>query len=952
MKKIFLKGNYIVLLALLVFTVLSFKDNSDYKLLNGNVIIRQSDGAMFEKGVINLKLKTQNSNFNKKSLGIEKIDKVLEKYKIKAVIQPHPLKSDVKKRVYGDELLSMIFRIEYESNINPVNLSEIIISENKDVLDWAEPSIVYKSDYIPNDPLWNNQWHISKISSLQAWDVTRGDTNMVIGIVDSGSDFIHPDLAANMHYNYADPVNGIDDDNNGYIDDFKGWDFYGNDNDPQIAPNGNTHGSHVSGCASQVTDNGIHGAGIGFKCKLMISKHTNDTDPNSLLYYTDAGIVYCYQNGAKVINCSFGSSYYSSYTQLVCSNAWGSGSMICGSAGNNGLNTPRYPASYDYVVSSAATNSNDVKASFSNYHTTVDVSSPGQGILSTVYNNSYESWDGTSMSSPITAGTVALIRCSHPSWQPQDVLDRLLLSCDSIYNLNPSYIGLLGAGRINAFKACADKPILSLTSFNATDSLYGNNDKVFDANELIAISISVKNVWLSGNNVSIRLSTADTNVQIVNDSVYIGNIAQYGTSTIGYANGFKVKAKSNCPYDKIVTFKLTSSVTAYANDASSSFNLTFRQGFATHTVNNLKLSLTRDGAVGKKAENYGNGLFIGNGTVNNIFEGGLMIGASNTKVSDVCRKGENPPYNVSDTDFVSQQIYTLTTPGSISAQDGYGKYNDDGAGVNKIGVLVEQQSFAFTSPNDQNYILLKYNVKNTNSTVLNNIFIGVCIYFSPNSTINGNISALDTVNKLGYTYNQSNPVPYLGLAMMTGDNLNFKAINAIDMFNGFTVQEKWDALSSGISTPIIGPGGNAVVVSGGPFTIQPNTYKKIGFAVVTGNDLNELKNNTISARNKYAATIGILPVGNELPLKYQLSQNYPNPFNPMTKIKFAIPKNDFVKLNVYDVLGREISTLINEKLSAGYYEIEFNAASYSSGIYFYRIQTNNFFDVKKMLLIK
>ncbi|HEY5535786.1 MAG TPA: S8/S53 family peptidase [Ignavibacteria bacterium] len=952
----FKKSLIIVTLVALSISLFGFKDNAEYKLIDGIILKRVSDGAMFEKGVVNLKFKTQLNGFTTEKFGISKLDNSFSKFNATKVKQLHPLR--VNKFTVGDDILAMIFRVEYSSDINPIELSKIILEQNGDILDWIEPSIIYEPDFIPNDPSMSQQWHISKILSTQAWDICKGDTNLVIGIVDTGSDLDHPDLADNIHYNYADPPNGIDDDGNGYIDDYRGWDFVQNNNNPNIlVVGGGDHGSHVSGCASQVTNNGVHGAGIGFKCKLLITKHWNDVS-NTGLWYVESGVVYAYQNGAKVINCSYGSASYSSYSQTVCTNAWNAGSVICASAGNGddngiGQNWARYPASYDNVVSVAASNQSDIKSTFSNFHSTVDVIAPGESILSTVWNNSYASWAGTSMSSPITAGTVALIRSLHPTWTPAQTVQRLQLGVDSIYNLNPSYVGLLGSGRINAFKCLADSPILSLLSYAHNDSIYGNNDKVYDIDEVIPISVSVKNEWLAGANVSLRLTTDDPAVTIVTDSIYIGNIAQYnGVYNGTFANAFKVKANSVCSFDRTVTFKLAYSSSAYTRDGANTFAITFRQGFVTHTINNLFLSLTKDGAVGKKAEAYGNGLHILNGTANQLFEGGLLIGKSSTQVSDVCNRGNVAPYNVSDTDFTALSTYTLYTPGTISSQDGIGSFNDNGAGTDKIGVLVTPQSFAWNTIADQDYILLKYNVQNTNSTALNNIYIGLCIYFSPNGSIGGNISTLDTINKLGYTYNVSNPNIYLGCAMMSSQTLNFKAINATDIFNGFTTDEKWQALSSGISVPLLGPGANCFMISGGPVSIAPNATEEIGFAIVKGNDLNDLKAKTIIARNKYAATIGITPIGSSVPDKYDLSQNYPNPFNPTTRIKFALPKNEFVNIKIYDILGKEVASIINENLAAGFYEVEFNANNLASGMYFYKFETPAYKDIKKMMLIK
>lgn len=460
---------------LLSFAMMGFNDSytPKYKMVNDKVI-KRNDGALYLKGLINIKFKSDVNNFSDKVFNISKLDKSLSDYSVTKVVQRHPLNRIAAKRMFGDDELARIFAIYYTGDIDPTDLSNKIFEENKDILDFAEPDLVYESDFIPNDPNLSSQYHINfRIAAYTAWDVTQGDTNVVIGIVDSGSDLDHPDLAANIKYNYLEnPTNGLDDDNNGYIDDWRGWDFAGpnyqalsEDNNPNIVSSYCEHGSHVSGCASQVTNNGINGAGIGFKCKLLISKHGADNDNTgggySYVYNTNAGLTYCYQNGAKVMNCSFGGTSPSAYTQLVINNAWAAGVVTVASAGNEGSNVPRYPASYQNVVSVASTTSSDTKSWFSNFHSTVDVCAPGSSIYSTLYNNGYSVFDGTSMSAPICAGTVALIISKYPSYTPTQVVNRLLLGVDSIYNINPSYVGLLGAGRINAYKS-----VVPLTSIN------------------------------------------------------------------------------------------------------------------------------------------------------------------------------------------------------------------------------------------------------------------------------------------------------------------------------------------------------------------------------------------------------------------------------------------------------------------------------------------------------
>ena len=936
-------------------------------MINPHVIERISDGALYEKGIINLKFKSQIFTFSDLKFGISKLDNMASQYNISKVTQRFPLKKKFEKFTLGDEDLAKFFSFEYDSSIDPFELAKIIFDNNRDILEWAEPSFVYKTDFVPNDPATNTQYHIAKINSFQAWDITQGDTNTIIGIVDSGSDLDHPDLAANIKYNQGEmgldvngndkKSNGIDDDGNGFVDDYRGWDFVGAgsgpDNDPNVYGSNCDHGSHVSGDADQVTNNGVHGSGIGFKCKLLISKHGNDNDFSgtggvSFIYNSDNGIVYCYQNGAKVINCSFGSGTFSASTQNIVTNAWNAGCVVVCSAGNDGINVARYPASYDNTVSVAASNSADLKASFSTYHPTVDVIAPGESIISTLWDNSYANFNGTSMSSPITAGTVALIRSKYPSFTPAQVVERLKAGVDSIYNLNPTYIGLLGTGRVNAFKCVADKPILAIENISYNDSVFGNNDHVYDVNERIVIPVLLKNSLLGGNNVSVRLTTDDPTVAIVKDSIYLGNIVPYGRFNLTPGNTFEVKALPNCPFDHNVTFKLTATSSSYTLDNANTVTIKFRQGFANHNANNLHLSLTKDGALGKKAEAYGNGLQITGNPSQQMIEGGLMIGISNTKVSDVTRRA-TAPANVSDSDFTAINSYIINKVGNNEFGDGY--FNDNGAGTNKIGITVQQRSFAFSGAADDNAILFRYKIQNTSGAPLNNLYIGQFLFFTPDGLSNPINTAVDSVLRLGYTFNPASGGTYLGSGLITGQPLNYKAILGGDVFNGFTKQEKWDALSGRISVPSAS-GLVCFSISAGPINLNANDTTTVGFAMVKGTDLNDLKTNFNNARGRFFSSTGINNISQLVPAKFELSQNYPNPFNPVTRIRFAVPVNDVINIKVYDLLGKEVADLYSGSINAGTYEASFDASHLTSGMYFYRMTGKNFTDTKKMMLIK
>ncbi|MCC6690352.1 MAG: S8 family serine peptidase, partial [Bacteroidia bacterium] len=160
------------------------------------------------------------------------------------------------------------------------------------IFDYAEPHVIPKLSYTVNDPSVNTQYHIAKISAPQAWDISKGDTTVIIGITDTGTDPNHPDLKENIKHNYNDPVDGVDNDGDGYIDNFSGWDVAMLDNDPTWQ--GSAHGVHVSGIAAASTDNSTGVAGVGFNCKFLPVKIA-DSGGNLIASYT--GIQYAASHG-------------------------------------------------------------------------------------------------------------------------------------------------------------------------------------------------------------------------------------------------------------------------------------------------------------------------------------------------------------------------------------------------------------------------------------------------------------------------------------------------------------------------------------------------------------------------------------------------------------------------------------------------------------------------------
>ncbi len=342
---------------------------------------------------------------------------------------------------------------------------------------YAEPNYVFQIFKYPNDPYYGNQWGLSKVGAAGGWDALVGDPDIVIAVIDTGIDYNHSDLASNIWTN-SDEIggNGIDDDGNGYIDDVRGWDFVsvppdwvwpGEDSGPEDADPFDFvgHGTHVAGIAAGRTNNSMGTAGMTWNCKIMpIRAGYAASDGYGYLEYFDAGraIIYAADNGADVINMSWGGLADSSFLYDAITHAWGKGSLLVASAGNvisEYATIPYYPAAYPEVVAVSATDEDDMLSIwnwfiFSNFGDWVDICAPGSYILSTLPGGTYGYYSGTSMSAPFVAGLAALIKAKYPYFTSDQIVQRIKDTADDIDSKNPGFLaGQLGAGRINAHRA-------------------------------------------------------------------------------------------------------------------------------------------------------------------------------------------------------------------------------------------------------------------------------------------------------------------------------------------------------------------------------------------------------------------------------------------------------------------------------------------------------------------
>lgn len=439
------------------------------------------------------------------AIGNAEIDRLAQKYEVTEMRTEFPgAKPEmINGRTFD---LSRYHVIKFESG----HKLEDVMAEyrNNPMVESVEPIGIHTVYAVPNDGFYAQQWHLNRandkdIDAPEAWDVETGDASIIVAVMDSGVRYYHKDLGGsaassttptaadgNMWINLAEKngTAGVDDDGNGYVDDWVGYDFVTGvtgcwtgedcstaDNDPRDF---NGHGTHCAGNVGAINNNGYAscsatgGWGTGTNqptangVKVMALRigysapYLGQEVGFIRMDFAASALNYARVKGAKIASCSWGSSN-SGGLGAALDAFIAAGGMVFKAAGNDGTQTADYMCARTDIIAVAATDTNDCKADFSTYGTWIDISAPGTGIVSSYHvhsdaaNDYVATLDGTSMATPIAASVAALIWSQNTGWTATQVRDRLYATADNIYGnaCNSSYASRLGAGRVNAFNA-------------------------------------------------------------------------------------------------------------------------------------------------------------------------------------------------------------------------------------------------------------------------------------------------------------------------------------------------------------------------------------------------------------------------------------------------------------------------------------------------------------------
>lgn len=832
----------------------------------------------------------------------------------------------------------------HKANENMVDLSLIYTITTTDELfiqkmlktnyfDYVQPKYVHQNFYTPNDEKIGNQWHLNTIQAYEAWDICRGDSNVVIGISDSGIDTNIFDLTANIKYNYNDPIDGIDNDNDGFIDNFYGWNIADNNYDVSYTI---IHGIFVSAISSSKTDNNSALAGVGFNCKFLPIKNQNATWGITAGYES---IVYAADHGCQIINCSWGSiGSHDQFGQDIINYAtFNRGALVIAAAGNTNALLPFYPAAYDNVLSVAATNISDEKADFSTYDYSVDISAPGKAIYSCL-GSSFGQSDGTSFSAPIVAGVAALIKSYFPHFTPQQIIHRLKTTADNIDTIagNSQYAGLLGSGRVNAYRALSDpmRPSLEITNIQ-----YNTSEKKL--NDTIRIFGEITNFLAEANHAIVKASIINNNADLLYDSIYIGQLSSLQTTDNKELFCIQLSSEITASTSIVVRFDFYDS-TSFLGFQYLPIKLSNN---ITMNINDQICTITDCGRLGYDDIycQFGQGIKNTYQSESLLSFGTFLFATNSTYVSDniasnnVDKEMINilPPYIVSENKLSDMQINTI--------------FNDDGAGNTKLNIETHHTAMAWQESPLEKTIIHQFSMINKNDYEINNLYAGLFMDWDIGIS-NANRILYDENNRMTYTLPILNG-SYAAIKFLSNINTKVYAFDndgsnlSMKINEGFTDLQKYNAMTTNRFEAGTDKNGNDVstMATYGPIHIANKDTATIAFAIILGNNLRELQKAAIAAQQKYN-TLQNDSINDNFIIDKKLNHLhiFPNPCK--NQINISSKKDIILNINIFDKIGK----LVLSKNHIDDYSQTINIETLSKGIYILQITTPTTTIVKKI----
>ncbi|MEI6091906.1 MAG: S8/S53 family peptidase [bacterium] len=857
---------------------------------------------------------------------------------------------DIHAILKAEDPLLRTYVIEYTSDLSPEKYAKVLKNKNHDI-ELAEPFYVPAlQSYNPNDPLLYMQSHFVPIKAFEAWEIEKGNPNVIIGISDNGVLYTHPDLENSIGLNIGEiPDNGIDDDGNGFIDDYYGfnlgWEYNGREKGDPKNESCN-HGTNVSGIAQASTDNQKGVAGVGFGCKICPIKI--DSDGCDTIPFAYLSLIYAALRGVSVLNMSWGSVQpYSDYELSVINYAIAYDVALVAAAGNiapgETYNLTYYPSGYPGVLGVGQTNDNDVIViNSSTVGLSCDIFAPGN-IFTTDVNNTYTmSSPGTSFATPVVSGAVALVRSHFPNLKAEQALEVVRQTADDISELNPFNIRKLIPGRVNLLKAVTADP-LSIPGIKfikaETFDTKGNSKVRFLTGDTVIFKLKAKNLLGAANNLNFTLSEA---FSMVENTI---TIIQPTVSNINVTTGqefeiaeFKLVVQSNTQTNVIMRVDI-----AGENNYKDFFKFLFipARYYTDFQNDQIEFSMADNGEFGFDSnlpENGGLGFSYYRYTSNQIYKNsnGLIIAAGTTKAAASF-------YN----DF-------LTLKGYDGADYNTGIVKSvAGPNQNQLGLEITQKAgFVSTSAKSAK---IEVELKNINDVDLSDVSVGYFIDFDlfdlyeNNSTkpfakgVPDDLKNIATAQIISSTAKPQSPFnvamkeyPVFGVASISNESgvhpqaAGLNRSVSVDLTYGKIHQ----ALTSGTSWQV-GDFGDVSVVIGMGFegALAPEQVKKCSFCIAVGRDEDDLANELQTCLKNQVA------VKDYSDNKF-ISIN-PNPAMNYIQLQSKCPEANFANIKIYDIFGKVVVSQENILTNGGYFNQRIDVSDLPIGCYVVYVEYSN-----------
>ena len=850
-----------------------------------------------------------------------------------------------------------------------------------------------------------NVWSVEWINANDVWGLGYTGAGIVVGHIDSGVYLTHNDIAGNLWINAGEIAgNGLDDDNNGYVDDVHGYDFGdddGNPNDDSASPG---HGTHTAGTVAGDGTNGTN-TGVAPGAKIMALK-TSASDGTGTLGSIWQSYQYIIENGARVITMSLGvpgnlSASLMRTERMTCNGLRAAGITVFNSAGNDhgvyavpiefGL-TARVPSPWNPIptvhsslggviaVGGTGFNSNTAYSASSrgpcdwgevdpwndwDYPSgpgliKPDVSAPAVGVNSLTIPNGYSgnTWSGTSMACPHAAGLAALMLEKNPSLSPAGI--------DSIMEITALDLGAagkdnqFGSGRIDALAAVngvptASMPHLTLSNFTILDA---GGDGVVDPGENFDVVFTVANNSPVEDGLSVTGGLAvplGGSVSVLDGSGAFGTIPRAGGSGDNSGDVFSLTAAPGAIQGEAFTMLLTLyAQNGYQKTIDASFYVGLPE-FRTHNVGAVEATVTDAGSLGFMSSDQIEGSGFGPSGGNGLFIGSFWAG---TDQSYICNHDytEAAPYEWQVVTSPNGRVKDLGAV--ISDQDFVAIYDDSGHAAAK-NLVVTQESFAFAGTPNDDFIILRYTVRNDGAGAVSSYYTGIfCDWDIANS--GANRGGVDAARRASYIYPDGGGA-HFGVALLdptTASNLTMINNPTYVYPNGYVEDSmKGRHLRGILSVPTTATADDwSALTACGPLTINAGEEAVFVYAMVWGADLADFQANidaaaAINLVGPTAVPEGLVPRG------IVLDQNAPNPFNPRTEIRFAVERDQTVRLAVYNLGGELVDVLANRVFAQGEHRVVWDGtddegSAMPSGLYLYRIESDGRSQPRKMMLVR